>query len=100
MLSRCFLDFSVGVRASVIGLSQISSFSLSIGAIHGYMKSWEIWFIYTIHIMQSHNEYHLQMLPYVYTISLQVAGRKSQNSQENILPDLFTAMAFLFSRCL
>ena len=28
MLSRCFLDFSVGVRASVIGLSQISSFSL------------------------------------------------------------------------
>ena len=32
MLSRCFLDFSVGVRASVIGLSQISSFSLSIGA--------------------------------------------------------------------
>ena len=63
---------------------------LGIGARHGYMKSWEIWFIYTIHIMQSHNEYHLQMLPYVYTISLQVAGRKSQNSQENILPDLFT----------
>ena len=30
MLSRCFLDFSVGVRASVIGLSQISSFSLYI----------------------------------------------------------------------
>ena len=29
VLSRCFLDFSVGVRASVIGLSQISSFSLS-----------------------------------------------------------------------
>ena len=29
MLSRCFLDFSVGVRASVIGLSQISSFSFS-----------------------------------------------------------------------
>ena len=28
MLSCCFLDFSVGVRASVIGLSQISSFSL------------------------------------------------------------------------
>ena len=28
MLSRCFLDFSVSVRASVIGLSQISSFSL------------------------------------------------------------------------
>ena len=28
MLSRCFLDCSVGVRASVIGLSQISSFSL------------------------------------------------------------------------
>ena len=28
VLSRCFLDFSVGVRASVIGLSQISSFSL------------------------------------------------------------------------
>ena len=28
MLSRCFLDLSVGVRASVIGLSQISSFSL------------------------------------------------------------------------
>ena len=26
MLSRCFLDFSVGVRAFVIGLSQISSF--------------------------------------------------------------------------
>ena len=37
--------------------------------------------------MQSHNEYHLQMLPYVFTISLQVAGRKSQKSQENILPD-------------
>ena len=30
MLSRCFLDFSVGVRASVIGLSQISSFSLNV----------------------------------------------------------------------
>ena len=30
MLSRCFLDFSVGVRASVIGLSQISSFSSNI----------------------------------------------------------------------
>ena len=29
MFSRCFLDFSVGVRASVIGLSQISSFSLN-----------------------------------------------------------------------
>ena len=28
MLSRCFLDFSVGVGAIVIGLSQISSFSL------------------------------------------------------------------------
>ena len=28
MFSRCFLDFSVGVRAPVIGLSQISSFSL------------------------------------------------------------------------
>ena len=27
MLSRCFLDFSVGVGAFVIGLSQISSFS-------------------------------------------------------------------------
>ena len=26
MLSRCFLDFSVSVRALVIGLSQISSF--------------------------------------------------------------------------
>ena len=26
MLSRCFLDFSVGVWAFVIGLSQISSF--------------------------------------------------------------------------
>ena len=26
MLSRCFLDFSVGVEAFVIGLSQISSF--------------------------------------------------------------------------
>ena len=33
MLSRCFLDFSVGVRASVIGLSQISSFSLSVGQV-------------------------------------------------------------------
>ena len=33
MLSRCFLDFSVGVRASVIGLSQISSFSL---------KAWQV----------------------------------------------------------
>ena len=30
MLSRCFLDFSVSVRASVIGLSQISSFSLGL----------------------------------------------------------------------
>ena len=30
MLSRCFLDFSVGVGAFVIGLSQISSFSLMI----------------------------------------------------------------------
>ena len=29
MLSRCFLDFSVGVRASVIRLSQISSFSFN-----------------------------------------------------------------------
>ena len=28
VLSRCFLDFSVGVGAFVIGLSQISSFSL------------------------------------------------------------------------
>ena len=28
MLSRCFLDFSVVVGAFVIGLSQISSFSL------------------------------------------------------------------------
>ena len=27
MLSRCFLDFSVGVGAFVIGLSQVSSFS-------------------------------------------------------------------------
>ena len=27
MLSRCFLDFHVGVGAFVIGLSQISSFS-------------------------------------------------------------------------
>ena len=26
MLSRCFLDFSVGVGAFVIGLSQMSSF--------------------------------------------------------------------------
>ena len=26
MLSRCFLDFSVGVGAFIIGLSQISSF--------------------------------------------------------------------------
>ena len=26
MLSRCFLDFSVGVGAFVIGLSKISSF--------------------------------------------------------------------------
>ena len=32
VLSRCFLDFSVGVRASVIGLSQISSFSLTFAA--------------------------------------------------------------------
>ena len=31
MLSRCFLDFSVSVRASVIGLSQISSFSPNTG---------------------------------------------------------------------
>ena len=28
VLSRCFLDFSVGVGAFVIGLSQISSFFL------------------------------------------------------------------------
>ena len=38
MLSRCFLDFSVGVRASVIGLSQISSFSLNnrnVNMVHG-----------------------------------------------------------------
>ena len=28
MLSRCFLDFSVNVGAFVIGMSQISSFSL------------------------------------------------------------------------
>ena len=35
MLSRCFLDFSVGVRASVIGLSQISSFSLVLPTSHG-----------------------------------------------------------------
>ena len=28
MLSCCFLDFSVGVGAFVVGLSQISSFSL------------------------------------------------------------------------
>ena len=27
VLTRCFLDFSVGVRAFVIGLSQISFFS-------------------------------------------------------------------------
>ena len=30
MLSRCFLDFSVGVGAFVIGLRQISYFSLNI----------------------------------------------------------------------
>ena len=36
MLSRCFLDFSVGVRASVIGLSQISSFSLHIYMTDGF----------------------------------------------------------------
>ena len=30
MFSLCFLDFSVCVRASVIGLSQISSFSLTV----------------------------------------------------------------------
>ena len=30
MLSRCFLDFSVGVGAFVTGLSQISSFFLLI----------------------------------------------------------------------
>ena len=35
MFSRCFLDFSVGVRASVIGLSQISSFSLYVHVYHG-----------------------------------------------------------------
>ena len=37
MLSRCFLDFSVGVRASVIGLSQISSFSPKRVRIHMIM---------------------------------------------------------------
>ena len=31
MLSRCFLDFSVGVGAFVIGLSQISFFFYSPG---------------------------------------------------------------------
>ena len=36
--------------------------------------------------MQSHNEYHLQMLPYVYTISLQVAGRKSQTFRKTFSP--------------
>ena len=71
----------------ISALYTMGKIQLSIGAIHGYMKSWERWLIYTIHIMQSHNEYHLQMLPYVFTISLQVAGRKSQKSQENILPD-------------
>ena len=30
MLSRCFLDFSVGVGAFVIGLSQISSLNFSL----------------------------------------------------------------------
>ena len=30
MLSRCFWDFSVGVGAFVIGLSQISTFSLRV----------------------------------------------------------------------
>ena len=32
MLSRCFLDFSVGVGAFVIELSQISSFSLTLSS--------------------------------------------------------------------
>ena len=36
MLSRCFLDFSVGVRASVIGLSQISSFSLYVHSVYRF----------------------------------------------------------------
>ena len=36
MLSRCFLDFSVGVGAFVIGLSQISSFSLRL-PLHGIL---------------------------------------------------------------
>ena len=35
MLSRCFLDFSVGVGASVIGLGQISSFSLNKSCFRG-----------------------------------------------------------------
>ena len=34
MLSRCFLDFSVGVGAFVIGLSQMSSFLLEITVLH------------------------------------------------------------------
>ena len=38
MLSRFFLDFSVSVRAFVIGLSQISSFSLDILYLHAFIE--------------------------------------------------------------
>ena len=38
MLSRCFLDFSVGVGSFVIGLSQVSSFSLNVKQIIFYIK--------------------------------------------------------------
>ena len=37
VLSVCFLDFSVGVGAFVIGLSQISSF-FSYGEVHFYQN--------------------------------------------------------------
>ena len=40
MLSCCVLDFSVGVRSFVIGLSQISSFSLNFYiSLHNYFEA-------------------------------------------------------------
>ena len=46
MLSRCFLDFSVGVGAFVIGLSQSLPFSLNINGnvMYGNGIPWSILF--------------------------------------------------------
>ena len=42
LLSRCFLDFSVGVGAFVIGLSQISSFFSFKYSCKGFFRKFEI----------------------------------------------------------